>query len=340
MSRILNMGIIGCGDFLQWMEEPIKESKHIKTKSLFDLDRKKAEDYAAKLGGEVVSSSDDILNDPEIEVVALFVPPFVRAGLVKKCCEKGKHILATKPMGAQIADSEEMVGMIDDAGVKCGVIYRRTGDAFIETCKRVFDSGEIGNLAIYKQDWMHHYPQWNDWATDPEKNGGPFMDAMVHNLNIARYLMPGKANKTTFFSQNHTQKLKCNDTEFMKVEFEGGGSAYLFITWAANLEVFSKEGNYREHIDINYMISDKGFRIFERNEGDTTFVVASKEGKEITWEVKPLENTMFDEFALSVINNTPMSADIVDHITAYEDIKILRLAEKSNARQITLELSR
>jgi len=40
MSKILNMGIIGCGDFLQWMEEPITESKHIKTKSLFDLDKK------------------------------------------------------------------------------------------------------------------------------------------------------------------------------------------------------------------------------------------------------------------------------------------------------------
>lgn len=82
-----------------------------------------------------------------------------------------------------------MTEAVEQAGVRCGVIYRRTNNPVIEAYKEIFSGGEFGKLALYKQDWLHHYPTWNRWATAPQKNGGPFMDAMLHNLNAARYLM-------------------------------------------------------------------------------------------------------------------------------------------------------
>ena len=75
------------------------------------------------------------------------------------------------------------------AKVRRGVLYGRSGDGFACMARQALASGEIGTLALYRHDWLHHYPQWNTWALDPAKNGGPFMDAMIHNLNLARYLM-------------------------------------------------------------------------------------------------------------------------------------------------------
>jgi predicted dehydrogenase len=232
-----------------------------------------------------------------------------------------------------------MVQSVDKASVQCGVIYRRTGCAPIETYKQVFESGEIGNLALFKEDWLHHYPQWNAWATDPERNGGPFMDAMIHNMNIARYLMGRPATSVAYFSDDYAHPdIKCNDTEFMKLNFNGG-AAHLFITWAADLEVFSKEGNDREHIDIIYMITDKGWRLTE-GEGPKGFTItASRQGETKQWVAESLPETPFDGFARVISDKGKWPRDLPTIREAYEDIKIMRDAEANLGRTVDVDLS-
>lgn len=318
MSKTYQLGIFGCGDFLRWQAGDLKKSKQVQVKSLFDPDRKRAEKFAGDLGGQVVDSPEAIFSDPAIDVVLLFVPPWLRKDLIAKAVSAGKHILATKPLGPKVADCLEMVKAVQGK-VRCGLIYRRTGNGMVETLKKIFTGGEIGQLALYKQDWLHHYPQWNQWATDPDKNGGPFMDAMIHNLNIVRYLMGRKALRATFFSDSHAHTLKCNDTEFMKLDFEDRGSAHLFITWAADLAVFSKEGNDREHIDLFYMVTDQGWRVTEGK----GLITASKEGQTKTWPIESPAKSHFDRFADMLDIGGAMPSDLVDIVEAYQDIKML-----------------
>ena len=82
------------------------------------------------------------------------------------------------------------------------------------------------------------------------------MDAMLHNLNAARYLMGRRVVGRAFFSDDHTHSLACDDTQFLKVDFEQGASAHLFITWAAELAVYDSAKNDREHIDQCFMVTD------------------------------------------------------------------------------------
>ena len=71
------------------------------------------------------------------------------------------------------------------------------------------------------------------------------MDAMLHNLNAARYLMGRRVVGRAFFSDDHTHSLACDDTQFLKVDFEQGASAHLFITWAAELAVYDSANGAR-----------------------------------------------------------------------------------------------
>ena len=298
MTNILNVGIVGCGDFLRWQADDLANSKQLKVAKLFDPRRAEAEKYAAKLGGVAVDSEDDIFNDPSISLVALFVPPWIRAGLLERVAKAGKHIITTKPLGPTEAECDAMVESARSYGVKAGVIYSRTGDPFIETAKQVFESGRFGKLALYRQDWIHAYPKWNKWAVDPDKNGGPFMDAMIHNLNTANYLMGRPMLSHTFFSDNLAHpELRCADTESMVVRYQGGGVANLFITWAADLATHSTAGNDREHIDLFYLVTDKGWRITKEWRADGCFLVASREGKNEEVLVTAPAQTCYDAFA-------------------------------------------
>ena len=321
----MKAGLIGCGDYLRWVINHLNNSQHLRVKYTFDLDRKKSEAIAARINATVVDSETVIFNDPEVEIVMIYTPPWIRKDLFRKAADSGKHIITTKPLAPNARDAEYLYQTVKDR-VECAVFYGRTGNAGVEKLKTILDSGEVGQLAVYKEDWLHHYPQWNDWATDPEKNGGPFMDAMVHNLNKSRYLIGSPVKSLNFFSENYTQSLKCNDTEFMKINFENGSSSWLFITWAADLEVYDKTGNNREHYGILHMITSQGWYITEEQAGPVKVIKAKKENLVKTWEIPSLEHTPYDEVAFNIMEGKPQKFDIVP---ALSDIRIIDFAVKN-----------
>jgi predicted dehydrogenase len=318
-----NIAIFGCGDFLRWQSDSLKTSQHVKVASVYDPDAARAQKFADSLGARVVTDPDAIFADPSIDIVALFVPPWVRKGLFLKAAAAGKHVIATKPFGSTAAECQEMTDAA--AGrIKAGIIYGRTGDAFVEAAKDLFASERLGKLALYKQDWIHAYPQWNSWATDPEKNGGPFMDAMIHNLNAACYLMDRPIETTAFFSDRLAHPtMKCADTESMVVHFTGGGLANLFITWAADLATHSREGNDREHIDLFYLITDKGWRLTKEWRPEGLVIVASREGKEEVIPCPAITETIYDAFAAHV-DGAPFPRVFANLPDATRDIALVR----------------
>jgi len=325
MKKEMKAGMIGCGDFLRWELDSIKNSTVCKVKYCFDLDVEKRENIAQKLGAQAVADVDAIFNDPEVEIVMIFTPPWVRKELFAKAVAAGKHIITTKPLAPNAADAQELYNMVNGK-VSCTVLYGRSGNASVETLKEVLESDEIGHLAIYKEDWLHHFPTWNNWATDRDKNGGPFMDAMVHNLNKSRFLIDSPVKSINYFSDNFAQDLKCNDTECMKVNFENGASSYLFITWAADLEVFDPKGNDRVHYGIVQMISNKGWYITMEDDATGPIIKAVKEKEVKTWPVKPLPHSTYDDVAICIQENKPQKFDIS---LALSDIKLMDFASKN-----------
>lgn len=328
----LNLAIFGCGDFLRWQATDLQNTSAIRLAALYDPDLPRAQLFAKQLGAEAVADPDAIFADASIDVVALFVPPWVRKGLFLKAAAAGKHVIATKPFGSTTAECIEMSSAAEQAGIKAGILYGRSADPWVEATKDLFLEGRFGQLALYKQDWIHAYPQWNAWATDPDKNGGPFMDAMIHNLNAACYLMDKPVAHSAFFSDRLAHpNLKCADTEAMIVHFSGGGVANLFITWAADLATHSKQGNDREHIDLFYLVTDQGFRITKEWGDNGPLIVASREGDSLKLPCPALQSTPYDAFAAHIAG-APFPRVLADLHSATRDIRLVRKAPTFRTR--------
>ena len=319
-NPVFYAGLIGCGDFLRWETEKLRASRHLKVKYTFDPDETRRRRRAAELGASPVDDAGIIFDDPEIRVVLIFTPPFARKDYFRRSAEAGKHIITTKPFALTVEEGEEMRRMVDGR-VECAVFYRRSGDPVFEAIKRILDGGEIGRLALYKEDWFHHFPHWSAWALDPEKNDGPFMDAMIHNLNISRYLAGSGVRDVKFFSENYVQDIPCNDTEFMRIIFSNGAGAYLFITWAADLEIFDPAGNDREHIGIMHIITTGGWMVNVEETDGGTVITARKEGTVKRWDVQPLPMTCYDDFVDGVLNGRQQNSSLE---MALEDLRILQ----------------
>lgn len=319
----MRLGIVGCGDFLRWQESSLKASSRMQVAAVVDPDAARATRWSERFGCRVAASAEALIADPAIDAVALFMPPWLRTDPLLAALRAGKHVIATKPLASTPEDARKLRDAARSAKAKVGVIYSRTGDAFVRTAKQVLDGGTLGRLALYQREWMHHYPQWNAWALDPVRNGGPFMDAMIHNLNAARYLMGRPVESARLESDRLVQDIPCPDTESMTVRF-AGGMARLFITWAAELATWSKEGNDREHLDHLWLITDQGWYIVPASKDGRQYLHARKRGEERWIPAVASPGTPYDCFAAHAAGEAPWPEELATAADACEDLLLVR----------------
>jgi predicted dehydrogenase len=278
----------------------------------------------------VAVSAESIFHDPSIEVALIFTPPFTRRELVEAAVAAGKKIVTTKPLAPNVEDARAIAEATRDGS--CLVIYKRTGNAQLQSLKKLLDSGEVGSLGLYRHDWIHHYPYWSSWALDPELNGGPLIDAMIHNLNAARYLAGCEVVAYGYHAYRLSHEFAIPDTELLVLDFEGGATAHLSITWAADLAIYDRKANDRERIDINYVITTKGWLVrFETRDG-RPMIGATRDGQVRLHPVEPPPVTFYDRWVEDVEAGRPVETSAQE---AYRDIELALLAMANpSARQV------
>ena len=81
--------------------------KFVKIVAVCDLDRAKADKYAAEHGNlPAYYSLSDILADEQVEAIMLMIPPAGRSAAVQQCLAANKHVLTTKPFDLDPASAQ------------------------------------------------------------------------------------------------------------------------------------------------------------------------------------------------------------------------------------------
>jgi predicted dehydrogenase len=330
--KVYKAGLLGCGDFARIQSPILSKSQRVRVGAVYDPDPEAARVTAERLGAPIVATPEAVFADPSIDIALVFTPPFVRRPLVEQALAAGKRIITTKPLAPTLEDARAISEATKDG--RCLVIYKRTGNAQVQTLKKVLDSGEVGRLALYKHDWIHHYPYWAPWAIDPKKNGGPLVDALIHNLNTARHLAGREVVALGYHGYRLTQSFPIPDTELLVVDFEGGATAHLSITWAADLAIYDRKANDRERIDINYVVtSDRWLLRFETRDG-RPMLLATRDGMIRLYPVEAPPLTLYDRYVADVEAGRPVESSAQE---AFRDIELaLTATAHPTARPVAL----
>jgi predicted dehydrogenase len=314
-------GLLGAGDFARIQSPILLKSERLRVDAVYDPQPAAAQNTAKRLGARVAASPQDIFGDPDLDVALIFTPPFTRRELVEAAVAAKKMIITTKPLAPNLADAQAIVDATRDG--RCLVIYKRTGNAPIRSLKKLLASGEIGSLGLYRHDWIHHYPYWSSWSLDPEKNGGPLVDAMIHNVNTARFLVGREVVAYGYHGYRISHAFAIPDTELLVLEFDGGATAHLSITWGADLAIYDARANDRERIDVNYVVTTKGWLVrFETRDGHPV-VSATKDGHVRLYPVEVPPVTLYDQWVTDVEAGRPVESSAQE---AYRDLELALFA--------------
>lgn len=153
-----------------------------------------AREKAALLGiPRSFGSFEEMLSDPEIDIVHLATPnmlhfPYARAALLA-----GKHVICEKPLAMNTQESGELVHLAAEKGLVNAVNFNIRMYPMVQHARSLVQSGELGKLFIlqgsYLQDWLLFETDWN-WRLEPGQGGSlrAVSDIGSHWLDLVTFI--------------------------------------------------------------------------------------------------------------------------------------------------------
>jgi len=150
-------------------------------------------DTAARYGWEKWTTNwREVVEDPEIDAVAILTPGNLHKEMAVAAAENGKHIICEKPLANSLAESKEMLEAVERNKVihMTNFNYRKVPAVIL--AKKLVDEGRLGEIfhfrAIYQQDWVID-ANWV-WRFDKKIAGsGSMSDKGSHIIDLARFLV-------------------------------------------------------------------------------------------------------------------------------------------------------
>ncbi|MEW6753760.1 MAG: Gfo/Idh/MocA family oxidoreductase [Candidatus Latescibacterota bacterium] len=178
VSDRTKVGVIGCGNispqYLKWM--PTFEV--LEVAAVADLDMERARARATEFCVPRACTVEELLQDPEIEIVVNLTVPAAHAGVNTRILEAGKHAYAEKPFALERAEGKCVLELAAGKGLRTGGAPDTFLGGGIQTCRKLLDDGAIGEPVAATAFMMGHGPE--GWHPNPDfyyqKGGGPMFD--------------------------------------------------------------------------------------------------------------------------------------------------------------------
>jgi predicted dehydrogenase len=156
---MLKLGILGLGEGRSTMSAAL-QSKKYQLKTVCDMNEDMCKHRAKEFDfHNYTTNYQDMLNDPEIDVIAIYTPDHLHAEHVKQALLHGKHVVCTKPFIDDLSKAQELLDLAEKTGKK---VFVGQSSRFFEPMKRQrkdYEAGLIGEL-ITVEAYYHADHRW------------------------------------------------------------------------------------------------------------------------------------------------------------------------------------
>ncbi|MER3414023.1 MAG: dehydrogenase [Armatimonadota bacterium] len=143
---------------------------------------------------EVETDWRKVVQRDDIDLVDVATPGHLHAPISIKAAKNGKIVWCEKPLANTLAEAEEMVEAVTEAGVFHALFHNYRFCPAIQLAKRLLDEGALGEIlhfrAVYLQDWLSDPNTPMVWRLKRKFAGsGAHGDLNSHLIDLARFLV-------------------------------------------------------------------------------------------------------------------------------------------------------
>lgn len=192
-----------------------------------DADGARAKQVAADLEIEHhYANWEALLERKDIDAVVVAAPSRFHAPVTRAAAAAGKHIFCEKPPALSMEEAESAAGAVAKAGVQFQIGFMRRYDSPYVKAKKLIDAGDIGDPVVIKCTGRDRQPPPRSFFQDGI-NGTLFLDAMIHEFDLARWLMKDEVLEVHSFgsvlSCPELAEFRDVDSAVVNLRFERGG---------------------------------------------------------------------------------------------------------------------
>jgi predicted dehydrogenase len=281
-QRPIRFGILGAAriapDALIKAAHNVPEAEVV---ALAARDPKRAREFAAANGiPRVLATYDDLVNDPELDVIYNPLPNSLHCEWTIAALRAGKHVLCEKPLASNAAEAERMAKAADENGKILGEAFHYRYHPLADRIRALMTDGTLGRLVHAEGHFSVPIPETNirfDWSLA----GGATMDLGCYPLHMIHYFsgMTPRVIRATA----ETGPKNIDIAMDVALELDGGVTARMSCAMKKDSVInatFSARGERGELRVINPIAPQRGHQLTvktaagEKNEtvpGDTTF---------------------------------------------------------------------
>ena len=132
---------------------------------------------------------DNLLADPDIDVVDITLPTYLHVGAAVKSFKAGKNVICEKPLALNSRDAARIVAAAKKAGKRLFVGHCIRYWPVYAKAREIVRSGKYGKLLSARFVRLSLAPvwSWKNWILDHKRSGDAAMDLHIHDSDFVLY---------------------------------------------------------------------------------------------------------------------------------------------------------
>lgn len=240
---------------------------------------------------KIVRSYNEIIENPEIELVIVNTPDQFHFEMVKLALQNGKHVVVEKPITQKSNEAEQLIKLAKEKGLIFTVFQNRRWDGDFRTVQIVLAEGKLGRIIEFES----HYDRYrtaitaNTWKEEADEFGGVLYNLGSHMVDQV-YLLFGKPKTVSAHLKIVRTGGEVYDYYDVRLEYETFSAilkcSYLVKSPGPRYSIFGEYGTFHkfgidpqeEHLKTGKFPigddwgtepeSDWGILLYEKNGGD------------------------------------------------------------------------
>jgi len=190
MDRV-KIGIIGCGNISAAYLRTVKAFPVLDCVALADMFPERAAARAEEFGVGRGCTMEELLADPEIQIVVNLTTPQSHTPVNLAALEAGKNVYTEKPLAVAREDGARVLAFAAEKGLRVGSAPGTFLGGGLQTCRKLIDDGVIGQPVAASAFMMGHGHE--SWHPDPayyyKVGAGPMFDMGPYYLTALTTLL-------------------------------------------------------------------------------------------------------------------------------------------------------
>ena len=238
--RRLRVGIVGAGIGAEHFQAYLALTDRFEVRYMCDLDdARAAQAVSGRKAVTITRNLDQILADPEIDLVDICLPPHLHLSACSAALQAGKDVICEKPLVASLAEADQLADMMQQTGRKVFPVFQYRYGAGAAKLQKLMAAGLAGTPLVgslethWHRDEAYYAVDWRgSWAGE---RGGAILGHAIHIHDWLSFAF-GEIVSVFAYLATRVNEIEVEDCASLSIRMRSGALITSSVTLGAAID--------------------------------------------------------------------------------------------------------